>query len=418
MKKRIVVLGAGFGGLTVCRALKAPDTEITLIDRQNHHLFQPLLYQVATAGLAAPDIAQPIRTILAKDRNIKIHMEAIERIDLENKYVVTDHNRFEFDYLVIALGSKTSYFGNDQWEQFAPGLKSLHDARRIRDNILKSFEQAESLTDPEEIKKLMNVVVIGGGPTGVELAGAFAELANHVLSRDFKKIDPTQAKVTLVEAAPRLLTFFSEKLSGKALTQLEALGVEVRLNTRVKDIRENVVELENERIEAKNIIWAAGVEANPLTAQLGVPLDKAGRILVEPDCSVPGHPNVFAIGDIVNLVDANEKAVPAMAPAAIQMAKCVAGTIDDELKADGATPIERKAFRYFDKGSMATIGRKKAVAASKGIEMSGWLAWLGWLFIHLLFLVGFRNKFAVLTAWVYSYFTYKRGARLIWNDLS
>jgi NADH:ubiquinone reductase (H+-translocating) len=409
----IVVLGAGFGGLTFCQRFPSGAARITLIDRQNHHLFQPLLYQVATAGLSAPDIAQPIRSILAGKRNLEVRMESVKDIDLAAKKVVLEKSELEYDYLVLALGGVTSYFGHHEWEPFARGLKSLDDALAIRRDVLLAFERAEMETDSDRREQLMTVVVVGGGPTGVELAGAFAELTRNVLSRDFEHIDPRQARIVLVEAGPRLLAQLPADLSASAKRQLKALGVEVKTEAKVTAIRAGELELENEKLPAANIIWAAGVSANPLTRKLGTELDRAGRIKVLPDLSLPGHPEVFAIGDVATLVDKNGVTVPGVSPAAMQMARHAATIIAAECRGGGKSSTPRPPFAYWDKGTMATIGRSKAVAMIGRIKFSGFFAWLAWLGVHLLFLVGFRNRLSVLLSWAYSYFTYKRGARLI-----
>jgi NADH dehydrogenase len=409
-RPRIVVLGAGFGGLTFCQSFRHPDAEVIVVDRQNHHLFQPLLYQVATAGLSAPEIAQPIRSILWDKPNVRVHLGNVEAIRPDVKQVVVDGREVSYDYLVFGLGGRTSYFGHPEWEQFAPGLKSLEDAQRIRREVLLAFEHAENSTDPEEQRRLMTIVVVGGGPTGVELAGAFAELATHVLRRDFKRIDPAKARVVLVEGSPRLLGQFPADLSDSAAETLTRMGVEVRCGVQVKQLAKGRVELNNgEVIEATNIIWAAGIGASLLTAQLGAPTDRAGRVLVQPDLSVPGHPEIFVIGDAAFLVDAKGQTVPGVSPAAMQEGRHVARIIESELEGHP----ERPAFAYLDKGSMATIGRSAAVAMVGPVHLTGFIAWLGWLFIHLVFLVGFRNQIAVLWQWFYSYLTYKRGARII-----
>lgn len=410
--KHIVVLGAGFGGLTFCQNFKVPSIRITLVDRTNHHLFQPLLYQVASAGLAAPDIAQPIRAILADKPNLTVLMENVTGIDLKEKRIALEKRNLEYDYLIMALGSGTGYFGHPEWEQFAPGLKTLDDALRIRREILLAFEKAETETDPAKREQLLTIVVVGGGPTGVELAGAFAELRSHVLARDFDHIDPTKARIVLIEASPRVLSHLSEHLSESTQEQLDRLGVEVRLSTRVKSISNKCVELNSgELIHAENIIWAAGVAASPLTKQLGVELDRAGRIKVNPDLSLPDHPEVFAIGDLALVFNEDGTQVPGVSPAAMQMARHVSRIIHEELTFPGH--ITRPPFRYWDKGTMATIGRSAAVAKIKNFEFTGFFAWLAWLFIHLIFLVGFRNKVSVLFSWAYSYLTYKRGSRII-----
>ena len=407
----IVVLGAGFGGLEFCKRFNNPNARITLVDRTNHHLFQPLLYQVATAGLSAPDIAQPVRSILRDSPNITVLMETVTGFDLAAKKVTLEKTTLDYDYLILALGGCTSYFGHPEWEKFAPGLKSLEDAVRIRSQVLMAFEKAEAELSEGEHARLMTIVVVGGGPTGVELAGAFAELARHVLRKDFRNIDPGQAHVMLIEAGPRVLATFSPELSAKGQQQLEKLGVEVRTQTKVKNITEGCVELENgETIRAGNILWAAGVAATPLTKKLGVELDRAGRIKVNADLSLPGHPEVFAVGDVASLVDAAGKPVPGVSPAAMQMGAQAARIVENEIDFG---PGARPAFKYWDKGTMATIGRSAAVAQVGKFEFTGFVAWLAWLGIHLLFLVGFRNKISVLLQWFYSYINYKRGSRII-----
>lgn len=411
--KHVVVLGAGFGGLTFCQKFDSPGVRVTLVDRQNHHLFQPLLYQVATAGLSAPDIAQPIRSILSDRPDVTVLLDTVVDFHLSDKAVICEKNHLTYDYLVLALGGATSYFGHPEWEAVAPGLKSLDDAIAIRRKILLAFEEAENTLDPERRKRLMTIVVVGGGPTGVELAGAFAELARHVLKGDFRRIDPAHARVVLIEASPRLLAHFSTEMGQSAEKQLQRMGVEVRTNTRVKQLTQGQVDLENETIFAENIIWAAGVSANPLTKKLGVELDRAGRVKVQPDLSLPGYPEVFAVGDMVTIVDKDGQLVPGVSPAAMQMAKHVARLIEDDLRGPQFPSAQRRPFDYWDKGSMATIGRSAAVAQIGGLRFSGLAAWLAWLVVHLAFLVGFRNKIAVFFNWIYSYFTYKRGMRII-----
>lgn len=412
-KAHIVVLGAGFGGLEFCQKFRHPSARVTVVDRHNHHLFQPLLYQVASAGLSGPDIAQPVRSILSSRRNVSVLMDSVADFKLAERKVVLADTELSYDYLVLALGGCTSYFGHPEWEKHAPGLKSLQDAMLIRTQVLLAFERAEMAPAKEERERLMTIVIVGGGPTGVELAGAFAELARHVLRRDFRRIDPARTRVILIEGAPLILSHLPPDLSASAQRQLEALGVQVRVNTRVKHIGESCVELENsEKIHAANIFWAAGVAAVPLTKKLGVDLDKAGRVKVNPDLSVPGHPEVFAIGDMALVLGADGKPVPGVSPAAMQMATHVAQIIEGELKSP-ASAAARTPFKYWDKGTMATIGRSAAVAEVGKFHFSGLLAWLAWLTIHLIFLVGFRNKFTVLFQWFYSYITYKRGARIV-----
>lgn len=413
-KQRILVLGAGFAGLEFCKSIRSPNAEVILVDRQNHHLFQPLLYQVAMAGLSAAEIAQPIRNILRSHKNVTVLLDEVTAIDLERKSVSLSEQTapLHYDYLVIAMGVRTTYFGNDHWEKRAPGLKSIDDARRIRNEVLVAFEKAENTSDPDKQRKLMTFVVIGAGPTGVEIAGALAELSRFVLVKDFRIIAPEKARVILLEGGPRVLPTFDPELSEKALRQLEEMGVEVHLNSLVKDITEQGVCLDEQTFEAENIIWTAGVGAPSITQTLGVETDRGGRILVAPDLSLPGHPEVFALGDIVNLTDTNSVRVPGVSPAAIQMAKHAAKIVSTEISKP-LEKTERTPFAYWDKGSMATIGRSRAVAQIKRLKFGGWPAWMAWLFVHLIFLIGFRNKVSVMFQWVYSYFTYKRGARLV-----
>jgi NADH dehydrogenase len=412
-KIHVVVVGAGFGGLTFCKHFQMADARITLVDRTNHHLFQPLLYQVAACGLSAPDIAQPIRSILSDREDITVLLDNVTGFDLAQKKVFLDKTALDYDYLVLAMGGQTGYFGHPEWEQFAPGLKTLDDALRIRSHILLAFEKAENEADVTEHAKLMTIVIVGGGPTGVELAGSFAELTRTVLSHDFRRIDPTQARIILIEGSPRVLSHLPPELSASAQRQLEALGVQVRTAFHVKNIRANEVELETgEVIHAGNILWAAGVSATPLTKKLGVELDRAGRVKVNPDLSLPGHPEIFALGDMALVLEPDGKPVPGVSPAAMQMGKHVAQIIVDEIRF-GAKASARPAFKYWDKGTMATIGRSAAVALIGKLQLSGMMAWLAWLFIHLIFLIGFRNRLSVLFQWTYSYFSYKRSARII-----
>jgi NADH dehydrogenase len=408
-KKHIVVLGAGFGGLTFAQKCAHPNARITVVDRQNHHLFQPLLYQVATAGLAMPEIAEPVRTILAKRNDIQVLMDSVKKIDVSNKTVELTHQTLKYDYLVVALGMVNSYFGNNDWANHTIGLKSLNEARRIRQRVLHAFERAEALHDETERKRLMTVVVVGAGPTGVEMAGALSELTKRVFKKDFRSIQPEQSRIVLVEAVDRVLTMYSESSSAKAQASLERKGVELRLGTPVKEISEGKITIGDEVIEAESIIWTAGVEANPLVKQLPVEHNRKGQVPVEPDCSVPGYPEVFAIGDIADLTDPNGVRVPGVSPAAMQMGKYVAKIVAKEIGGDQSA---RKPFKYLDKGSMATIGRSSAVAEVAGIKFSGFPAWFLWLTVHLMFLVGFRNKVAVFIQWLYAYVRYRPGARV------
>jgi len=417
-QSHVVVLGAGFGGLAFCQAFRNAKARVTLVDRQNHHLFQPLLYQVATAGLSAPEIAQPIRSILSRKEEVTVLLNEVVDIRLAEKRVLLRDTTLDYDYLVLAMGGATSYFGHPEWERFAPGLKSLNDATNIREKVLMAFEHAECASDPKEQARLMTIVVVGGGPTGVELAGAFAELARHVLKADFRRINTAQARVILIEGSPRILSHLPPELSESAVKQLTAIGVEVLANSKVQNLTAGCVELAAqtpggtaETIRAENIIWAAGVSASPLTAKLGVELDRGGRAKVNPDLSLPGHPEVFAIGDLALVMGKDGKPVPGVSPAAMQMGRYAARIIERELSS--GTNAVREPFKYFDKGTMATIGRSAAVAKIGKLEFSGFFAWVAWLFIHLLFLIDFRNKVAVLWQWMYSYVTYKRGARII-----
>jgi NADH dehydrogenase len=414
---RVVVLGAGFGGLTFCQAFRHPSATLTLVDRTNHHLFQPLLYQVATAGLSAPEIAAPIRSIFADRPDVTVLMDEVLSVDLERRTVRLGQGEIPYDYLVLALGGVTSYFGHPEWARHAPGLKTLDDALRIRREVLLAFEQAENSPDPAARAELTSIAVVGGGPTGVELAGAFAELTRTVLARDFRRTDPTQAHVVLIEAGPRILAHLPTELSANAQRQLEALGVEVRLNSPVRDVQPRTIVFQDGQVlRAANLIWAAGVGGSPLAAQLPVARDRAGRVQVGPDLALPGHDRVFAIGDMVTVTGPDGRPVPGVSPAAMQMARHVARMLITELSANPAHRPGRPAFRYFDKGTMATIGRSAAVAKMGALELTGFAAWLAWLGVHLVFLIGFRNRLAVLLQWAYSYFTYKRGARIIVGD--
>jgi NADH dehydrogenase len=406
-------LGAGFGGLTFCKQLQLAEAAITLVDRTNYHLFQPLLYQVATCGLAATDIAQPVRTILSDHPNVTVLLDNATGFDLARKQVLLESNTLAYDYLVLALGGQTGYFGHPEWEEFAPGLKTLDDALRIRSRVLLAFERAENETDVSVHDQLMTIVIVGGGPTGVELAGSFAELTRTVLHREFRRIDPAQARIILIEGAPVILSHLPPDLSASAQRQLEALGVQVRTATQVKNIREGEVELAGgEVIRAGNILWAAGVSASPLTKELGVALDRAGRVKVNPDLSVPGNPEVFAIGDLALVMQENGKPVPGVSPAAMQMGRHVARILNFEIRF-GPGQLPRSAFKYRDKGTMATIGRSAAVAVVGRLKFTGLAAWMAWLLVHLIFLIGFRNRAAVMFQWVYSYFSFRRSARII-----
>jgi NADH dehydrogenase len=419
----IIVLGGGFGGLNLAKSLRGTKARITLVDRQNHHLFQPLLYQVATATLSAVEIAKPLRSILSEYENISVELGEVQAIDLKTRSVILPDRTLTYDYCVIALGGVTSYFGHPEWAEHAPGLKSINDALRIRREILFAFEKAELTDDPKELQKLMTVVIVGGGPTGVELSGATKELGRYVMRHDFRRIDPTKVRVILIEAADRLLLHLPRDLSASAQRQLEAIGVEVRLNTMVKDIKAGTVVVSAkekpdalETIEAASIVWSAGVGANPLARTLGVDIDRAGRIKVNPDLSIPGHPEVFAIGDIAFILKQDGMPVPGVSPAAIQMGQYVARVLQTELADRNLRPDQRDPFKYWDKGTMATIGHSRAVAMIGPVKFSGFLAWLTWLAVHILFLVGFTNKVTVIIRWVWAFFTRRQGARVITSD--
>ncbi len=414
---RILIIGAGFAGIECAKTFRDEEVEVLLIDRQNHHLFQPLLYQVASSGLAAPEIAHPVRSIFHNQENVRVFMEEVTSIDLAERCVVTNESRISYDFLVLATGVKTGYFGHPEWAKYSHALKSLDDAITIRREVLLACEKAEISDDPEEQERLLSIVIVGGGPTGVELAGAFAELVRDVIRRDFKRIDTSKAKIYLVEGQNRLLTMYDPTLSDYARQTLEEMGVIIRLSTRVTDLHEGEVILGDGSLRAANIIWAAGVEAPAFIRTLGVDADRAGRLKVSPDLSLPAHPEVFAVGDIANCVDANEKPVPGLAPAAMQMGRHAAKVILYQIALDEGDeknlPAERPAFRYWDRGSMATIGRSHAIAEIREKKFDGVFAWLTWLFVHLLFLIGFRNRVAVLLQWFYAYLRNRRGARII-----
>jgi len=407
-KPRVVIVGAGFGGLTAARRTAHLSCQITIIDRKNHHTFQPLLYQVATAGLSPGEIAAPIRWILRTHSNVEVLLEEVVDFKLDQKKVITRSQALDYDYLVIASGAAHAYFGHQDWEPLAPGLKTIEDALEIRRRVLLAFELAERQAVQGEGAAPPQFVVVGGGPTGVELAGTLAEIARHALKHEFRNIQPQQARILLIEGGPRVLPAYSEDLSQKAADQLRRLGVEVRTSSVVTQIEPGPVWAGGRRIPAAVVVWAAGVAASPLGRKLGAPVDRAGRVLVQPDLSIPGHPEVFVIGDLAALADENGKMLPGVAPVAIQQGEWVAKTIARDLEHQ-----PRRAFRYHDKGSLATIGRAAAVAQFGKFELSGYFAWLAWLFVHILYLIGFRNRLIVMINWAWAYFTYQRGARLI-----
>lgn len=406
---KVLILGSGFAGLNAAKTLGGSQLDVWVIDKTNHHLFQPLLYQVASAALSPADIAVPIREILSKHENITVFMGQVERIDKDKREVILQNgDALSYDYLIIALGARHSYFGRDEWEQFAPGLKTLSDALTVRERILLSFEKAERCDSISEAKKYLNFVIIGGGPTGVEMAGAIAEIAYETMLKNFRRIDTTKTKIYLVEGSPHILPVYPEKLSKKAKTYLEHFGVTVITGKRVTNVTKEGVTAENVFIPAENILWAAGNQASPVLATLGVELDRQGRIQVGPDLSVPGHPEIFVIGDAACALDRKGKPLPALAPVAVQQGRYVAQIVRKRL-----APEDRPPFRYLDKGTMATIGKTKAIGMVGKFQFSGFFAWLGWCFVHILYLIGYRNRFFVLTRWLISYFSRQRGARLI-----
>ena len=404
----VVVVGGGFGGLNVARALRRAPVRLTLVDRRNHHLFQPLLYQVATAALSPADIAYPLRSVLARQKNATVLLADAVGVDREKRELVLADGRLPFDYLVIATGARHAYFGHDDWELHAPGLKSLEDALDVRRRILLAFERAERETDQARRRALLTFVIVGGGPTGVELAGAIGEIARRSLVRDFRSIDPREARILVLEAGPRILPPFPEALARKAQEALERLGVEVATGRAVTAVEDGAVVAGGVRIPAATVIWAAGVRGSPLSESLGVPRDGAGRVAVEPDLSIPGDPRIFVVGDLAAFLHQTGAPLPGVAPVAIQQGKYVARTIAADLAGRPRAP-----FRYRDKGNLAVIGRGKAVADLGKLRLSGILAWLTWAFVHILFLVGFRNRAFVLLEWAWYYFTDQRGARLI-----
>jgi len=407
-RPRVVIVGAGFGGLEAAKKLACENVRVTVIDRTNHHLFQPLLYQVASAALSPADIAMPIRGILSEYANMEVILAEVQSVDVAAHTVNIGEQAIAYDYLLLATGSRHSYFGHDEWEKLAPGLKSLEDAVEIRRRLLLAFEYAEKITDPIARAAAMTFVIIGGGPTGVEMAGAIAEIARYTLAKDFRHIDPSHARVILVEGDERVLSSFPEDLSASALRQLRALGVEVRTDVHAKNLTEAGLEIGDEFIPCRVKIWAAGNAASAVGKTLGVPVDKAGRVIVNDDLTIPDHREVQVIGDLASFRDAKGNPLPGVSSVAMQQGRHAAANILGMID-------ERKPqrFRYWDKGSMATIGRNKAVADLRFIHFSGLPAWLIWLFVHVLFLVGFRNRMAVLLQWAWAYFTFNKGARLI-----
>ena len=405
---RVVILGAGFGGLEAAKQLADKPVQVTVIDRTNYHLFQPLLYQVATAALSPADIAAPVRGILGKYENIEVILAEVQAVDVAGRTVQTADREIPYDYLIVATGARHSYFGHDEWEKLAPGLKSLEDAIEIRRRILMAFEFAEKTTDPEARAAAMNFVIVGGGPTGVEMAGAIAEIARETLAKDFRHIDPSNARVILVEGEKRVLASYPEDLSASAQKQLQELGVEVITGTHAGDLTENGLEVAGKFIPCRVKIWAAGNAASFVGKTLGVAVDRAGRVIVQDDLTIPGHPEVQVIGDLANFTSKEGKPLPGVSPVAIQEGRHAATNILHMVA--GAKP---QRFYYWDKGSMATIGRNRAVADLNFVHFSGFLAWLAWLFVHVIYLVGFRNRILVLFQWAWAYVTFNKGARLI-----
>jgi NADH dehydrogenase len=407
-KPRVVIVGAGFGGLEAAKKLSGENVRVTVVDRTNHHLFQPLLYQVATAALSPADIAAPIRAVLSKCKNMEVILAEVQSIDVNAKKVKMADGELDYDYLILATGARHAYFGHPEWEKLAPGLKSLEDAVEIRRRILLAFEYAEKISDEAARKAAMTFVIVGGGPTGVEMAGAIAEIARYTLAKEFRHIDPSQARVILVEGEPKVLAAFPEDLRESAMKQLVDLGVEVRTGIHATNLSDQGLQVGDEFISCRVKIWAAGNNASHIGHSLGAPIDKVGRVIVNNDLTIPNHPEVQVIGDLANFSHQTGEPLPGVSPVAMQQGRHAARNILKMI--DGEKP---KRFWYFDKGSMATIGRNKAVADLKFIHLSGVPAWLAWLFVHVIFLVGFRNRLAVLFQWAWAYFSFNKGARLI-----
>lgn len=410
MKKKIVIIGGGFGGLNAAKELKGSDVEITLIDKTNHHLFQPLLYQVATAALSPGDIAFPIRAILKKQNNVKVILGEVTNIEREAKKVFLQDDYYEYDYLIIAIGSRHSYFGNSEWEKNAPGLKTISDALRIRERILLSFEKAERYAERQSVDKYLTFVIVGGGPTGVELAGAIAEISKKTMLKNFRKIDPAKTRILLVEATDRILSTYDKDLSVKAKAHLEELGVSVLTNKMVKKINQESVLVDDDLIETSNIIWAAGNEVSKILKNLDTEFDKTGRVIVNEFCSLKEDDTIFVIGDAAKYNYKNGS-LPGIAPVALQQGKYVGKVIEQIIKGEK----KLKPFNYFDKGSMATIGRAKAILQVGKFKLSGFLAWLAWSLVHIFFLITFRNKYKVMSEWIWYYISLRNGIRLITN---
>jgi len=411
-RKRLLIVGGGFAGLRLARKLDGVDgLEVLLLDRRNHHLFQPLLYQVAMAGLSPAEIAAPIRSLLSDQRNARVLRAHVTDVDLDAREVITENgDRYGYDYLVLACGAKHAYFGHEEWEPFAPGLKTVEQATEIRRRVLEAYEEAEKETDPERQHDLLTFAVVGGGPTGVELAGALGEMSRFTLARDFRRIDPTASRVILIEAGPRILPSFPEKLSSRAVRDLESLGVEVRTSSPVTRIDAEGVEMGDERLCCRTKVWAAGVRPSSLSKKLGTPLDRQGRVQVEPDLSIPGHPEVFVAGDQATLEGPDGEPLPGVAPVAMQQGDHLARLLRREIAGRSG---EREPFRYRDKGQLATIGRSRAILEIGRLRMGGLVAWLVWLVVHIYYLVGFKNRLFVVLQWAWAYGRFRRGARLI-----
>jgi len=408
----VVIIGGGFGGLYAARALRNLPVQITVLDRRNHHVFQPLLYQVAMAALSPGDIASPIRWILRRQRNVEVLLAEVRSVEVAGRRVIlADGGEVPYDFLIVATGATHAYFGHDEWRQRAPGLKTLDDALQIRRRVLLAFERAEREPDAERRRALLTFVVIGAGPTGVELAGALAEISHHSLARDFRHFDPGSARIMLVEAGPSILSAFPPKLGDAARRDLAKLGVEVLTDSPVTDVSDGAVTVRGEKVDAQTVLWAAGVAASPLGATLGAPLDRAGRVLVEADLTIPGHKEVFVIGDLASFIGPDGRQLPGVAQVALQMGRHAARNIDRALKGE-----PYGAFRYRNLGNMATIGRASAVADFGTFTMKGYLAWLAWLFVHILNLIGFRNRLVVMVQWAWAYITFQRGIRLITGE--
>jgi NADH dehydrogenase len=407
--KRVVIVGGGFAGLNAAKGLRGvKGMQLTLVDKRNHHLFQPLLYQVAMAGLSPADIAAPIRSILSKQSNVRVLQGEITSVDFPRRVAIADFGELPYDYLVLACGARHSYFGHDEWEEFAPGLKTLEQATEIRRRVLTAFEAAERATDPAEKKRLLTFVIVGGGPTGVELAGAIGEMSRFTLAKDFRSIDSKLARVILIEAGPRILPSFDESLASRTVRDLEELGAQVWTSSLVTKVDANGVEVGEERIRAATVLWAAGVEAATLGRKLGIEVDRAGRIVVSSDLTIPGQPNVFVAGDQAHCKDEAGKPLPGVAPVAMQQGRYIARTIRGDLAGK-----PREPFRYFDKGQMATIGRSRAIAQTGKLKVTGLFAWVVWLLVHIYYLTGFKNRIFVVMNWAWSYLAFRRGARLI-----